>query len=514
MPDRPREHRRERPARQGGGASAARPGARGARASGERHREQVVRHRWCSRRTRPCGHPATRRAPSRRRLSRSGARGRRARGRSRAASSVTRYRSNGPPDRSDANSSARPSGVHAGVTLRPDGDVATTVSPPRIRIDEHDLATGRRVHAARPRCDARPETIAARRTPVGLVARSSAASSNAARPASSCSRSMITSVRAPPDRWTAATRLPSGETSTSVSRAPFVRRRTAPVRRSSRYTSARERDVAPDLELIEVHAHRHSGRPALRHTAWPACRGAASVARDAVERWKPVRVAPRNTRCCRRGRSAVRTPGSRDASGAPQTARHLRLPAPPRRGGGEVAREVAPQAAERCAVHRSERGRAEVREAPGRAPRELRELLFAKPPRQIVVEVRAVRHTSPMPAGQSTSPPLTRSSGSNAPARAASATTAWKSPAARRPSPARLSSKVASPSMCQSGSVRFGNANGARPKTPRASAAHPRDRSRCRTCAYSCVNTSRNQSLVFPMASAPAGGTAVSSIRL
>ena len=42
---------------------------------------------------------------------------------------------------------------------------------------------------------------------------------------------------------------------------------------------AGERDAASDLELIEVHRHRHSGRPALRHTAWPAC-AAAPPSRD------------------------------------------------------------------------------------------------------------------------------------------------------------------------------------------------------------------------------------------
>ena len=55
--------------------------------------------------------------------------------------------------------------------------------------------------------------------------------------------------------------------------------------------------------------------------------------------------------------------------------------------------------------------------------------------------------------------PLTRSSGSSRPCRAASSTIARKSPACSRPSPViALSSYVASPSICHGGRNRFGNA--------------------------------------------------------
>ncbi len=47
-----------------------------------------------------------------------------------------------------------------------------------------------------------------------------------------------------------------------------------------------------------------------------------------------------------------------------------------------------------------------------------------------------------------------------------------------------------------------------RPNSARASTAHPTDRSRCSTCAYSCVKTYVSQSSVLPMLSAPVGGIA------
>ena len=194
----------------------------------------------------------------------------------------------------------------------------------RIRIDEHNLVTGRRAHVARPRYDARPETIGATRTQSAFGGRSSAASRMPRGLPRAAPRSITTSVRTPPDRWTAATRLPSGERSTSVSRAPFVRRRTAPVRRSSRYRSLESATLALILELIEVHAHRHSGRPALRHTAWPA--SVLRLRRARCGRAMETRVRRAwSRRSCRRGRSAVRTPGTRDGSGAPQKTRHRLL---------------------------------------------------------------------------------------------------------------------------------------------------------------------------------------------
>ena len=44
--------------------------------------------------------------------------------------------------------------------------------------------------------------------------------------------------------------------------------------------------------------------------------------------------------------------------------------------------------------------------------------------------------------------------------------------------PSSLSMNVARPSICQSGSDRFGNASTVRPSVPFAARAHPRDRSR------------------------------------
>ena len=157
----------------------------------------------------------------------------------------------------------------------------------------------------------------------------------------------------------------------------------------------RERDVAPDLELIEVQrivtqADLLSAIP----RGQPPC--SASVERDAVERWKPVCVAPgiHDRAVAVEARSGHQVPVMGQAHRRrPGTGSCLRRLVG-RDGGREVAREVAPQPAERCAVHRSEGGRAEVREAAGRAPREIGQLLFAKPPRQIGVEVPRRTRTS------------------------------------------------------------------------------------------------------------------------
>ena len=94
----------------------------------QRHREQVMSPSWCSPRT-DC--PTIRRHVGRLRSARSPGQALEAgrsppvhrhrdsiHGRDRSARSVRTQRG-----------SARPSGVHAGVTLRPDGDVATTVAP-------------------------------------------------------------------------------------------------------------------------------------------------------------------------------------------------------------------------------------------------------------------------------------------------------------------------------------------------------------------------------------------------
>jgi hypothetical protein len=92
------------------------------------------------------------------------------------------------------------------------------------------------------------------------------------------------------------------------------------------------------------------------------------------------------------------------------------------------------------------------------------------------------------------------------------ATTSLKSPECKRPAPSSLSTNVARPSICQSGSDRFGNASTVRPKIAFAARAHPRDRSRWQMCAYSCVKTYSSQLSVFPISSRPVGG--VASIRI
>ena len=74
-----------------------------------------------------------------------------------------------------------------------------------------------------------------------------------------------------------------------------------------------------------------------------------------------------------------------------------------------------------------------------------------------------------------------------------------KSPAGTRPSPvSALSLYVAIPSICQSGRNRLGKSTGARPNTRRRPPIHPRALSRCTMCVYSCENTRRSQSSVFP----------------
>ena len=82
-----------------------------------------------------------------------------------------------------------------------------------------------------------------------------------------------------------------------------------------------------------------------------------------------------------------------------------------------------------------------------------------------------------LPPGQSSSPPPTRSIGSNLDADAARPTIWRKSPAFTRPCPVcALSSNVAMPSIAHSGSARFGKSTGFRPNAP-LEAADPSERS-------------------------------------
>ena len=76
------------------------------------------------------------------------------------------------------------------------------------------------------------------------------------------------------------------------------------------------------------------------------------------------------------------------------------------------------------------------------------------------------RRTARRRRASRSSPPLTRSIGSNRPRAAATSTIARKSPAGTRPSPVmRLSSNVAIPSICHTGRNALGNATGTRPNT-------------------------------------------------